>query len=110
LSKSKTVAIFFVFLIAFSLADLPSAAAKDVTIYGYISCSACGAKGVAPGHAECMQKCLAKGAKVVVVLDGDQRLLNIENPDSVTTYAAHRVALFGYMNADSFHVISVRIL
>jgi hypothetical protein len=106
----KTLMLCAAFLIALSLVELASGGANDQTIYGYISCSACGAKGITPTHAECMQKCLAKGAQVVIVLDGDQRIITIENPDTVSGHVAHRVALFGYMNGRSFHVVSLRIL
>jgi hypothetical protein len=109
-SMKKTFTLCAVFLIALASVELAFGAANDLTISGYISCSACGVKGVTPSHADCMQKCLTKGAGVVIVLDGDQRVLAIENPDAVVAHAAHRVALFGYKNATSFHVISVRIL
>ena len=96
--------------IALSFGQLVSVAADDFTVYGYISCSACGAKGASSSHGDCMQKCLAKGAQVVIVADDTQHIMTIENPDTVSGQHAHHVALFGYMNAGSFHVISVRIL
>jgi hypothetical protein len=96
--------------IALSFGQLASEAANDFTIRGYISCSTCGAKGATSSHGDCMQKCLAKGAQVVIVVDDTQNIMTIENPDSVGGQHAHHVALFGYMNAGSFHVISVRIL
>ena len=84
--------------------------AVDQTIYGYISCSACGAKGATDSHGDCMEKCLAKGADVVLVTDDTKQVVHIDNPDAVTAHHAHRVALFGYFKNDAFHVISVRIL
>jgi hypothetical protein len=94
------------------VAGLASSAAQDKTITGYITCSVCAAKGATPSHLDCMEKCLAKGARVVIVLDEDQRIVPIENPDSVSRHHAHRVALFGYMNNNNnaFHVVSVRTL
>jgi hypothetical protein len=86
-------------------------AAGDQTVYGYISCSKCeGAKGATESHRECMEKCVAKGADVVLVTDNDHRLISIENPDTVSGQHAHHVALYGYMNGNGFHVISVRVL
>lgn len=96
--------------VALLLISLASSAQQDTTLYGYISCSACGSKGAATGHFDCMEKCLAKGAKVVIVVDDDQRIVPIENPDSVSGHHAHRVALFGYLKNDAFHVVSVRTL
>lgn len=90
---------------------LTSSVAQDQTITGFISCSVCAAKGANSGHADCMQKCLTKGAQIVIIADDDQRIVPIENPDTVSGHHAHRVALFGYMNNNhAFHVVSVRIL
>jgi hypothetical protein len=86
-------------------------AAGDQTLYGYVSCSKCeAAKGATASHRDCMEKCLAKGADVVLVTDNDHQLVGIENPDVVSGHHAHHVALQGYMKGGVFHVISVRIL
>ena len=85
-------------------------AAGQQTLYGYVSCTKCAAKGATESHRDCMEKCLAKGAGVVLVTDDDHRLIRIENPEAVKAHHAHRVALDGYMNGDLFHVISVRII
>lgn len=87
-----------------------ASAAGEQTLYGYVSCSACGAKGATESHRDCMEQCLAKGANVVLVTDDDHHVIRIENPDSVSGHHAHRVALYGYINGDAFHVISIRIL
>jgi hypothetical protein len=92
------------------LIGLATSFAQDVTITGYVSDSICAAKGASSGHFDCMEKCLAKGAHVVLVVDDDQRIVPIENPDTVSGHHAHRVALFGYLNNNAFHVVSVRIL
>jgi len=84
-------------------------ASGEQTIYGYISCSACGAKGATDSHGDCMEKCLAKGAKVVVVSEENQMVIPIDNPDTVSGQHAHRVALYGYTTGEAFHVISVRV-
>jgi hypothetical protein len=80
------------------------------TLYGYITCSKCAAKGATESHRDCMEKCLKSGSGVLLVTDDDHHLVRIENPDAVRGHHAHRVALDGYMNGDAFHVISVRIL
>jgi len=83
----------------------------DQTLYGYVSCSKCEAtKGASQSHLECMEKCLAKGADVVLVTDNDHQLVGIENPDTLSGHHAHHVALEGYMKGNVFHVISVRTL
>jgi hypothetical protein len=85
-------------------------AAGQITLYGYISCTECGAKGATESHRDCMEKCVAKGAGVVLVTDNDHYVIRIENPDAVRGHYAHHVALDGYVNGDVFHVISLRIL
>jgi hypothetical protein len=86
-------------------------AASDQTLYGYVSCSKCeGAKGATDGHRECMEKCIAKGADVVLVTDNDHNLVSIENPETLNGHHAHHVALQGYAKGGKFHVVSVRIL
>ena len=93
---------------ALLLVTLLPLSAVDQTIYGYISCSACAAKGATDSHRDCMEKCLAKGADVVLVMDDTKNVVRIDNPGSVSGHHAHRVALFGYFNNGAFHVISVR--
>jgi hypothetical protein len=46
--------------VVLSLALLQVSAAGSQTMYGYISCSACGAKGAADSDADCLEKCLAR--------------------------------------------------
>jgi len=96
--------------VVLSLALLLLSAASSQTIYGYISCSACGAKGAADSHAECMEKCLAKGAEVVLVTDDTKKIVRIDNPDAVSGHHAQRVALYGYFKDSSFYIISVRMI
>ena len=97
--------------VVLSLALLLLSADGSQTIYGYISCSACGAKGAANSHAECMEKCLAKGAEVVLVTDDtNKKIIRIDNPDAVSGHHAQRVALYGYFKDSGFYIISVRMI
>jgi hypothetical protein len=85
------------------------AVASD-TINGYVSDSGCGAKGANADHAACAKKCIAKGAKVVIVTDGDQKVLTVDNPEALTGHEGHHVAITGTTTADSIHVGSVKML
>lgn len=96
--------------VVLSLAFLLMSAAASQTIVGYISCSACGAKGAADSHADCMAKCLAKGAEIILVTDDTKQIIRIDNPDAVSGHHAHRVALYGYFKDSGFYVISVRMI
>lgn len=85
-------------------------AADPTTVNGYVSDSMCGAKGAKDGHTDCMNKCVAKGAVYVVVTDGDQKVLNVSNPDALKGHEGHHVAVTGEVNGDSIHIDSVKML
>src|SRR5213083_28133 len=63
----------------------------STTVNGYVSDSKCGAKGV-------------------VVTDEDQKVLAVDNPDTLTGHEGHHVAVTGHVMGDSIHVESVKML
>jgi hypothetical protein len=85
-----------------------SFASDATTVKGYVSDSKCGAKGKT--NAECTKKCLEKGAKLVVVTDGDDKVLAVDNPDALAGHEGHHVAVTGKVSGDSIHVDSVQML
>jgi hypothetical protein len=87
-----------------------SFAADATTVNGYISDSKCGAKGANDKAAACTKKCIQAGAKMVVVTDGDQKVLTVDNPDALESHIGHHVAVTGQVNGDSIHVDSVKML
>jgi hypothetical protein len=87
-----------------------SFAADTSTVKGYVSDSQCGAKGANEKAADCTKKCIAKGAKMVVVTDGDQKVLTVDNPEKLTGHEGHHVAVTGHVSGDSVHVESVKML
>ncbi len=101
LLASVTLAVMFMYVGISSAAD-------STTVKGYVTDSKCGAKGKT--NAECAKKCLEKGAKVVVVTDGNDKILTVDNPDAVTDHVGHHVAVTGEVTGDSIHVDSVKML
>lgn len=85
-------------------------AADATTVNGWISDSQCGAKGANAAAAECTKKCLAGGAKMVVVTDADKKVLTVDNPDVLKGHEGHHVAVTGQVMGDSIHVQSVKML
>jgi hypothetical protein len=83
---------------------------KSTTVNGWISDDKCGAKGANAGAEGCTKKCLAGGAKMVVVTDGDSKVLAVDNPDALKGHAGHHVAVTGEVAKDSIHVESVKML
>src|SRR6201982_2197417 len=74
---------------------------KSSTVNGWVSDDKCGAKGANAGAEACTKKCLAGGAKMVVVTDGEQKLLSVENPDALKGHEGHHVAVSGHVTGDS---------
>ena len=101
------IAICFVFaLTALALDD----AAKSTTVNGYVSDNKCGVKGASASHAACAQKCIAGGAQAVIVTDGDQKVLTVDNPDTLKGHEGHHVAVTGTVTNDTIHVGGVKML
>ncbi len=62
------------------------------------------------GAEACTKKCVAAGEKMVVVTDGDQKVLAVENQDALKGHEGHHVAVTGTMEKDSIKVDSVKML
>lgn len=96
----------------FAMVSLPAAAkAKTMTWTGWISDSACGAKGMSADHKACAMKCVKeKGASWVFVNAKSKKVLKIHNQDAVNadTSLGQEVKLTGYMMKDGqLHVESI---
>ena len=102
------VALCVVFVVV-AIAAAESDKAGD-TVNGWVTDSACGVKGAAAGKEACAQKCIEKGAKMVVVTDADQKILTVENPDALKEHVGHHVAITGHTSGDSIHVETVKML
>jgi hypothetical protein len=87
-----------------------SFAADTQTVNGWVSNSKCGAKDANAAGAACTEKCIKAGAKPVVVTDKDQKVLTVDNPDSLKEHYGHHVAVTGHIKGDTIHVDSVAML
>jgi hypothetical protein len=88
----------------------PSFAADAQTVKGWVSDSKCGVKGANAASAECTKKCIREGAKMVVVTDGDQKILTVENPEALKGHEGHHLAVTGEVSGDKIHVDSAKML
>ncbi len=101
------LAIGFVFaLSALALDDM----GKSTTVKGWITDAKCGAKGANAAGEACTKKCVAAGEKMVVVTDGDSKVLAVDNQDALKGHEGHHVAVTGTMSKDTLHVDSVKML
>ncbi len=100
-----------VFALAFTLMMIAPAFAADAqTVNGWVADSKCGVKAAHEGAAECTKKCIAAGAAMVVVTDGDQKVLTVSNPDALKGHEGHHVAVTGHVEGDKIQVQSVKML
>ena len=101
------LAIGFVFaLTAMAFDDM----GKSATVKGWVSDDKCGAKGANDKAEACTKKCLAAGEKVVIVTDKDQKVLMVDNPETLKGHEGHHIAVTGHMGKDSIHVDSMKML
>jgi hypothetical protein len=101
------VAVFFMLALSATAFD---SMGKSATVKGWVTDQQCGAKGANAKAEECSKKCLAKGSKMVIVTDDDQKVLLVDNPDALQEHAGHHVAVTGTMHGDSIHVDSVKMI
>jgi hypothetical protein len=83
---------------------------KSATVNGWVTDAKCGAKGASAAGEACTKKCVAAGEKMVIVTDGDQKVLAVENQDALKGHEGHHVAVTGEMGKDSIKVESVKML
>jgi hypothetical protein len=101
------LAICFVFAVtAMAFDDM----GKSATVKGWVSDDKCGAKGANDKAEACTKKCLAAGAKMVIVTDTDQKILMVDNPDALKGHEGHHISASGTVKGDSIHVDSMKML
>jgi len=83
---------------------------KSATVNGWVVDDKCGAKGANAGAEACTKKCLAAGAKMVIVTDKDQKVLMVDNPDALKGHEGHHIAATGSVKGDTIHVDSMKML
>jgi hypothetical protein len=117
ISKRRKPAMRKVFAICLSVCFVLALSAmafdemgKSTTVNGWVTDDKCGAKGANAGAEACTKKCLAAGAKMVIVTDGDQKVLKVDNPDALKGHEGHHVAATGTVKGDSIHVDSAKML
>ncbi|MGH9505199.1 MAG: hypothetical protein ACRD20_20290 [Terriglobales bacterium] len=100
------LSVLFLLVVALAAQDM----GKSETVKGWVSDSKCGVKGANAGAEACTKKCIAGGASAVVVTDGDNKVLTVDNQDALKGHEGHHVAVTGEVKGDSIHVDSVKML
>ena len=83
---------------------------KAQTVNGWVERFQVRAKGANAGAAACTKKRIDGGASAVVVTDGDNKVLAVDNADALKGHEGHHVAVTGHVKGDSIHVESVKML
>ena len=83
---------------------------KSATVNGWVVDDKCGVNGANAGAEGCTKKCLAAGAKMVIVTDDDQKVLMVENPEALKGHEGHHIAATGHVDGDKIHVESAKML
>jgi len=96
--------------VALVLVSTLALAGDAQTVNGYITDAKCGVKGAHAGAEDCAKKCIAAGSPPVVVTDGDQKVLTIDNPDAIKGHEGHHVAVTGHVSGDKIHVDSLKMI
>jgi len=101
------LAVSFVFaLSAMAFDDM----GKSATVNGWITDAKCGAKGANAAGEACTKKCVAGGEKMVIVTDGDSKVLAVDNQDALKGHAGHHVTVTGTVTNDTMHVSNVKMM
>jgi len=108
MKKLLLICLTLVLVLCYTVAVF--AAGESETVNGWVSESKCGVKGAAAGHEACAKKCLEAGAKMVVVTDKDQKILDVENPEALKGHEGHHVAITGHVTGSSVHIESAKML
>ena len=95
----------------------PPSPQKTGSYRGWVSDASCGAAHVGGKNPSCVRKCIKGGAHVghpewtpqamVLVLDGDQRIVTIANPEALFGKEAEHVTVEGVLEGDTLRVTSV---
>ena len=84
----RRFAALFVSLFVIGLVAYAGQTAKATVLKGWVSDSECAAKG----DKKCSNKDhVAKGAKLVIVTDGDNKIWTVSNPSTVADHQGHYI-------------------
>ena len=96
-----------VLAVVLALLPLASLLADTGSWNGWITDDHCGAKGAKAEHAECAQKCLSKGGKLVFYNSGDKKIYQLDKQDVAKEHIGHEVTVKGEVKDDAIAVSSI---
>lgn len=83
-------------------------AAKSGSWSGWITDSACGAKGASAEHASCATKCVKEqGAKYALYNAEDKKVYILDPQDKAAEHVGHQVTVKGTADGNTIHITSI---
>ena len=78
--------------------------AKSSTWTGWITDETCGAKNANADGKACALKCAKNGAKLVLYVDGDKKMVGLDNQDEAMKHVGVPVMVTGTMDGNTIKV------
>jgi len=125
MKKLMVISVVFCLMVAIGAgAKSKTAASNDQPVTGWVSETTCatqpGARAVvswfrshpAGAGQPCVRKCIAQGAAPVIITDGGNKVLKVENPEAVKGHEGHHVRVTGHTDAakGTIHVAELKML
>jgi hypothetical protein len=104
--KKTHIVLLVLLALVMALAPYASAGTKG-SWNGWITDDHCGAKGAKAGHEACAEKCMSKGAKLVLYNTTDQKLYSLDNQDLAKANLGHEVTVTGELDGTAIKVESI---
>jgi len=102
MKKLMTIAGILALVLAGSLSL--SHAADTTSWSGWITDETCGAKNANADGKACALKCAKNGAKLVLYVDGDKKLVSLDNQDEAMKHVGVPVVVTGTMDGNTIKV------
>ena len=105
--KTIVVLMAIALLAALAMPMFAAEMAKSESWTGWITDSHCAAKGANAKHtAECAEKCVKEGGKLVFFNNGDKKIYGIDKQDEAMKHIGHEVKVTGTLTGDQIAVTS----
>ncbi|HKY32053.1 MAG TPA: hypothetical protein VJV23_05905 [Candidatus Polarisedimenticolia bacterium] len=102
--KLAAIAGALALVVAGAFAYAGDKAAEGSTWSGWITDETCGAKNANADGKACALKCAKNGAKLVLYVEGDKKLIGLDNQDEAMKHVGHPVVVTGTLDGETIKV------
>ncbi|MBI1750496.1 MAG: hypothetical protein HY234_03540 [Acidobacteria bacterium] len=89
--------------------SLASDKGKEGSWTGWVTDSACGARGARADHAACAKKCVDSGAKWALYNPADKKVYTLDPQEKLVEHAGHFVKVTGSVDGDTIKVKAIEM-